>query len=48
MVMNMKSKYLAIITKKKNLDVNWSVSVKLAMSGNLYRSLKPKAIKVMN
>lgn len=26
--------------KKKKLDDNWSVSVKLAMSGNLYRSIK--------
>ena len=30
----------AIRTKKKKLDDNWSVSVKLAMSGNLYRSIK--------
>ena len=27
-------------TKKKKLDDNWSVSVKLAMTGNLYRSIK--------
>jgi hypothetical protein len=30
----------AIRTKKKKLDDNWSVSVKLAMTGNLYRSIK--------
>ena len=30
----------AIGTRKKKLDDNWSVSVKLAMSGNLYRSIK--------
>ena len=35
-------------TKKKKLDDNWSVSVKLAMSGNLYRSIKTKNKKGMN
>jgi len=38
----------AIRTKKKKLDDNWSVSVKLAMSGNLYRSIKTKNKKGMN
>ena len=48
MVMNMKPSTGPSSRKRKNLDDNWSVSVKLDMSGNLYRSLKPKAIMVMN
>ena len=34
--------------KKKKIDDNWSVSVKLPMSGNLYRSIKNQKQKGMN